>query len=91
MPLLARTRLRMPTLLAATALGFATACPEDEESDSEDCMIADRQACEADDACMWSPQIDVCVIDCEPFETPQSCEEAEFCEWAEDHCEHHAV
>jgi hypothetical protein len=102
MPLFAPARLRMPTLLAATALGLAAACPDEGETDSTaaseadtgedpECMIAQRPSCEAADGCMWSPQIDLCVIDCEPFDDAEACEDAEFCEWSEDHCEHHAV
>ena len=54
-------------------------------------MIAQKPSCESAEGCMWSPQIDVCVIDCEPFADPDACEAAEFCEWSEDHCEHHAI
>lgn len=100
-----RARLRMPTLLAAATLGATTGCPgrggddttaddaADDATSGElpDCEIAAQSDCEAADGCMWSPQVDFCVIDCVLLEDQATCESADFCEWVGETCEHHAI
>jgi hypothetical protein len=97
--------LVVPALLGATALGLGSACPDRSESTSDstatddaadtgelpDCMIADEDDCAAVDGCMWSPQVEYCVVDCAMLGDPVTCEEAEFCEWTGDACLHHAI
>jgi hypothetical protein len=56
-----------------------------------DCEIADEPECNAATGCTWSTQIELCVIDCAPLDDMATCESAEFCEWAGDACEHHAI
>jgi hypothetical protein len=98
--------LVVPALLGATALGLGSACPDRSESTSDataaddgdadsgelpDCMIADEDDCAEEDGCTWSTQVEYCVVDCARLEDPQTCEAADFCEWAENVCVHHAI
>lgn len=92
-------------LLAAATLAATTACPDDGDDDTmaddaadaatsgglPDCQIAGEADCNAEEGCMWSPQVEFCVIDCAPLADQATCESADFCEWVGEACEHHAI
>ncbi len=87
------------------ALGLGGACPDESESTTDsgadddaadtgelpDCMIAEQNDCAAKDGCTWSSQVEYCVVDCARLDDPETCEAADFCEWADDACIHHAI
>lgn len=105
MPRSAGVRARVPAWLGAIALGLGSACPDEGESTTDptagddavdtgevpDCMIADEGDCAAKDGCTWSTQVEYCVVDCAQLGDPETCETADFCEWTDDACVHHAI
>jgi hypothetical protein len=95
-----RRALTIPAVLAVSALAVASGCPSDDsqEPPSEtsggqelpDCQSVEEEAlcAQEDAACVWYPELDLCVVACSFIEEQETCEEQGFCYWtANDTCD----
>jgi hypothetical protein len=74
--------LRIPRLLAASAIGFLASCP-DEQGPIDDCpSFTEMAACEDGSGCVWDEDGSECVVDCAAIDERKLCNEQEGqCFW----------
>ena len=80
--------MRLPSLLAVSALGFIAACPDEGEDHlSSTCPMVPTQA-DCDDAtgCIWDPDHVECVVDCAMIEERNTCRSESACIWDGQDC-----
>jgi hypothetical protein len=49
--------------------------------------FADQAACEAEEACAWTPEVGGCIVDCSLIPDEPTCQAQDYCLWIGDKCE----
>lgn len=80
--------LRIPRLLAATAIGFIAACPDEGQGPIDECTeYTSMSACEDGSGCAWDPEDGECVVDCAAIDERDLCNAQEnMCFWDGQDC-----